>query len=171
MTVKILISERRIKRKVKELGKQITKDYPNGIVVIGILKGCVLFLSDLVREIKTDCVIDFIQVRSYTGTKSGTIKLIRDISYNVSSKDVLIVDTILDTGKTVNFIRNHLLLKGARSVKVCVLLDKEEARQIPVRTDYVGFKIPNKFVIGYGLDFNEKYRNLANIQIFCGPEK
>jgi hypoxanthine phosphoribosyltransferase len=165
MTAKILISERRIKRKVKELGKQITKDHPNGIVIIGILKGCVLFLSDLVREIKTDCAIDFIQVRSYTGTESGTIKLIHDISYDVSGKDVLIVDTILDTGKTVNFIRNHLLLKGARSVKVCVLLDKEEARQIPVRADYVGFKIPNKFVIGYGLDFNEKYRNLTNIQM------
>jgi len=163
MTAKILIPERRIKREVKELGKQITKDYPNGIVVIGILKGCILFLSDLVREIKTDCVIDFIQARSYTGTKSGTIKLIRDVSYNVSSKDVLIVDTILDTGKTVNFIRNHLLLKGARSVKVCVLLDKEEARKVPVKADYVGFRIPNVFVVGYGLDFNEKYRNLPGI--------
>jgi hypoxanthine phosphoribosyltransferase len=165
MTVEILISERRIKRKVKELGKQITKDHPNGIVVIGILKGCILFLSDLVREIKTDCVIDFIQVRSYTGTKSDTIKLIHDISYNVSGKDVLIVDTILDTGKTIDFVKGHLLKKGAKSIKVCVLLDKEVEKKTSTGLDYVGFKIPNKFVVGYGLDFNEQYRWSGSIMV------
>jgi hypoxanthine phosphoribosyltransferase len=163
--MKILISQKQIKRKVKELGKQITKDYRNGVVIIGVLKGCILFLSDLIREIKTDCVIDFIQVKSYTGRKSDTVKLINDISCNVSNKDILVVDTIIDAGRTVNFVKNHLLLKGARSVKICVLLDKEEARQIPVRVDYVGFKIPNKFVVGYGLDFNEQYRNLPVVAI------
>jgi hypoxanthine phosphoribosyltransferase len=163
--MKTLISQRQIKRKVKELGKQITKDYRDGVIIIGILKGCILFLSDLVREVKTDCIIDFIQVKSYTGQKSDTIKLINDIRCNVSGKDILVVDTIIDTGKTINFVKNHLLSKGARSVKICVLLDKEEARQIPVKVDYTGFKILNKFVVGYGLDFNEQYRNLPAVAV------
>jgi hypoxanthine phosphoribosyltransferase len=162
--MRILVNQKQIKRKVKELGKRITKDYPEGVVIIGILKGCILFLSDLIREIKTDCIIDFIQVKSYIGQRSNAVKLINDISFDVSDKDVLVVDTIIDTGKTVNFVKNHFLLKGARSVKTCILLDKE-ARQIPVKIDYVGFKIPNKFVVGYGLDFNERYRNLPVIAI------
>jgi hypoxanthine phosphoribosyltransferase len=163
--MKILIGQKQIKCKVRKLGKQITKDYPNGVVIIGILKGCTLFLSDLIREIKTDCVIDFIRVRSYNGTKSDTVKLIYDIMYNVSNKDVLIVDDIIDTGKTIDFVKKWLLRKGAKSVKVCVLLDKEEVRKIPVKVDYVGFKIPNVFVVGYGLDFNEQYRNLPVVAV------
>jgi hypoxanthine phosphoribosyltransferase len=163
--MKILVNQKQIERKVKELGKRITKDYPEGVVIIGILKGCILFLSDLIREVKTDCIVDFIQVKSYIGQRSNIVKLINDVSFDVSGKDILVVDTIIDTGKTVNFVKNHFLLKGARSVKTCVLLDKEEARQIPVKVDYSGFKIPNKFVVGYGLDFNERYRNLPVIAI------
>jgi len=163
--MKILVNQKQIKRKVKELGKRITKDYPGGIIIIGILKGCVLFLSDLIREVKTDCIVDFIQVKSYIGQRSDIVKLINDTSFDVTGKDVLVVDAIIDTGKTVNFVKNHFLLKGARSVKTCVLLDKEEARRIPVKVDYAGFKIPNKFVVGYGLDFNERYRNLPVIAI------
>ena len=113
----LLITKTQIKHKVKELGRQITKDYPNGIVIIGILKGCIPFLGDLVREIKTDCVIDFIYAKSYIGTKSDTVKLIQDISYNVFEKDVLIIDDIIDTGKTIDFVKNRLLNKKAKSVK------------------------------------------------------
>jgi len=163
--MKVLINQKQIKRKVKELGEQITKDYPNGVVIVGILKGCTLFLSDLIREVKTDCVIDFIWVKSYNGIRSDTIKLICNTTYNVSSKDVLIVDDIIDTGKTIDFVKKQLLRRGARSVKVCVLLDKEEARKVPVKADYVGFRIPNVFVVGYGLDFNEQYRNLPVVAV------
>jgi len=161
--LKILINEDEIREKVKELGKAITEDYKNkDLMIIGILKGCVIFLSDLVREIDLPLTMDFMVVSSYgSSTKSsGVVRIIKDLEKDITGKDVLIVEDIVDTGLTLNYIVDYLKSRNARSVKICTLLDKPERRKAEVDLEYVGFHIPDEFVVGYGLDYAEEYRNL-----------
>jgi hypoxanthine phosphoribosyltransferase len=164
--LKILIPEEKIKQKVAELAKKISKDYKNKgkLLIVGILKGSTIFLSDLVRQLDIDCEIDFIAVRSYDGKNStGVVQLIMDLYDNPVGKNILIVEDIIDTGRTLNFLKQNLLTRKAKSVKICALLNKIGRRKAKVKIDYKGFDVPNKFIVGYGLDYNEKYRNLPYI--------
>ncbi len=159
----ILITEDELKKKIKELGEIITKDYKDkDIMLIGVLKGCVLFLSDLAREIDLPLSMDFMVVSSYgTSTKSsGVVRIIKDLEKDITGKDILIVEDIVDTGLTLNYLVDYLKSRNANSVKVCALLEKPDRRIANVKMDYVGFHIPDEFVVGYGLDYNEIYRNL-----------
>ncbi|MBC7087378.1 MAG: hypoxanthine phosphoribosyltransferase [Tissierellales bacterium] len=158
----ILITEEEIKKRVKELGDEISKDYiGKEPVVLGILKGAVVFLSDLIREIKIPINIDFMAVSSYgkSSVSTGEVRIIKDLDYSVEDKDIIIVEDIIDTGLTLGYLKELLVKRGAKSVKICTLLDKPERRKIEIDVDYMGFKIPDEFIIGYGLDYNEKYRN------------
>lgn len=158
----ILITEEEIKKRVKELGDEISKDYiGKEPVVLGILKGAVVFLSDLIREIKIPINIDFMAVSSYgkSSVSTGEVRIIKDLDYSVEDKDIIIVEDIIDTGLTLGYLKELLVKRGAKSVKICTLLDKPERRKIDIDVDYMGFKIPDEFIIGYGLDYNEKYRN------------
>ncbi|MDD4503892.1 MAG: hypoxanthine phosphoribosyltransferase [Clostridiaceae bacterium] len=159
----IMISEEKIAKRVKELGKQLTEEY-NGkeLLVVGILKGCMLFLSDLVRTIDLPLTMDFMVVSSYgTTTKSsGVVRIIKDLEREIEGKDVLIVEDIVDTGLTLSYLIENFKTRNPKSVKVCSLLDKPDRRKAQVDIQYVGFKIPDEFVVGYGLDYSEVYRNL-----------
>lgn len=164
----ILITEDQIKARTKELGKQITECYKGReLVVVGVLKGCVVFLSDLIREIKLPLTIDFMVVSSYgNSTKSsGVVRIIKDLEKDIQGKDVLIVEDIVDSGLTLSYLIDYLKTRNANSVKVCSLLDKPERRIAQVDLDYVGFHIPDEFVIGYGLDYAEVYRNLPFVGV------
>lgn len=166
--LKLLIPEEKIKQKVTELAKKISKDYKGKgkLLIVGILKGSTIFLSDLVRNLDIDCEIDFISVRSYNGKDSnGVVQLILDLYDNPVGKNILIVEDIVDTGRTLKFLKENLLTRKAKSVKICVLLNKIGRRKTKIKIDYKGFDIPNKFVVGYGLDYNEKYRNLPYIAV------
>jgi hypoxanthine phosphoribosyltransferase len=167
---KILISEEEIRKKVCELGKKITKDYETkeNLIVIGILKGSFIFYSDLVREIKLPIEIDFLTVSSYqdSSVSSGEVKIIKDITLSVGQKNVLFVEDIIDTGFTISKIKEIFKERGAKSVKLCSLLSKPDRRKIPTKIDYEGFKIPDEFVVGYGLDYAEKYRNLPFLGVY-----
>lgn len=161
--LEILINEDEIKEKAKELGEKITQDYKDkDLMLVGVLKGCVLFLSDLAREIKLPLSMDFMVVSSYgTSTKSsGVVRIVKDLEKDITGKDVLIVEDIVDTGLTLNYLVDYLLSRNANSVKICTLLEKPDRRIAKVKMDYVGFHIPDEFVVGYGLDYAEIYRNL-----------
>ncbi|TFZ39641.1 hypoxanthine phosphoribosyltransferase [Soehngenia longivitae] len=160
----ILVTEDQIKKRVKELGEQITKDYQGKEpVVVGILKGAVVFLSDLIRELKIPIHIDFMAVSSYgkSSMSTGEVRIIKDLDFSVEGKDIIIVEDIIDTGLTLGYLKELLNKRGAKSVKICTLLDKPERRKVDIDVDYKGFIIPDEFIIGYGLDFNEKYRNYS----------
>src|SRR3989338_9734833 len=162
----ILITEENIKKRVSELGKKISFDYKGKeIVAIGILKGAWVFMADLVREIKIPVMCDFIGVSSYgDGAVSiERVKLISDIRIPVNGKDVLLIDDIIDTGFSINFVKEYIKSKGSASIKLCVLLDKPSRRKVDIHVDYKGFTIPDRFVVGYGLDYAERYRNLPFI--------
>lgn len=164
--IKILIPEEKIKKRVTELAKKISNDYRNKgkLLIVGILKGSTIFLSDLVRELDIDCEIDFISIRSYDGkNSSGVVQLILDLYDNPVGKNILIVEDIVDTGRTLKFLKENLLTRKAKSVKICVLLNKIGRRKTKVKIDYKGFDVPNKFIVGYGLDYDEQYRNLPYI--------
>lgn len=161
--LKIMISEEEIAQKVKEIGRRITEDYKGrDLLIVGILKGCMLFLSDLVREIKLPISMDFMVVSSYgSATKSsGVVRIIKDLEREIEDKDVLIIEDIVDTGLTLSYLMENLKTRNPRSVKVCSLLDKPERRKAAVDIGYTGFIIPDEFVVGYGLDYSEIYRNL-----------
>jgi len=165
---KILLSEKEIKEQVRVLAKEISRDYEDkNLLLVSLLKGSVIFLSDLMRELTIDCAIDFMCVSSYaSGTKtSGTVKIIKDLDIDISNSDVLLVEDILDSGLTLNYIIDILRPRNPKSIKICALLDKAERRQAPIELDYCGFKIPNEFVVGYGLDYDEKYRNLPYVAV------
>ncbi len=164
---KVLVSEEQIRARVKELGEQISRDYANkNPVLIGILKGSVFFLSDLMRALSIDCCIDFMSLASYSGEKSnGIVRLLLDLRETIEGRDVIIVEDIVDTGLTLSYLENILKTRNPRSLEICSLLDKPECRKISVKAKYVGFTIPNEFVVGYGLDLNEKYRNLPYIGV------
>lgn len=163
-----LISEEQIQKKVRELAYRISSDYANkDLLVIGILKGSFMFFSDLIRHIKNPLKIDFIIASSYIkDSSSGEVKIHYFPREEITGKDVLLVEDIIDTGISLNTIREKILSMNPASLKICVLLDKAERRVIDVPVDYLGFKIPNKFVVGYGLDYHEMFRNLPYITVF-----
>ena len=164
----ILIPENQIQKKVKQLGEQISQDYAGKeLFLIGILKGAIIFLADLVRYIKVPMLIDFIAISSYgvSTESSGVVRILKDLDENIEKKDVLIVEDIVDTGLTLDYLLRMLQSRKPASLKVCTLLNKKERRKIKVPIDYCGFNIPDKFVVGYGLDFNGLYRNIPYILV------
>lgn len=168
ITGKPLFNSQEIQAKVKELADRITKDYSGkDLLAVGILKGAYMFFSDLVRAIEVPLTLDFIIASSYIKTEtSGEVKMYYDIRENIQDKHVLLIDDIVDTGITLNYIRERVLARCPQSVKVCAFLDKKEKREVEIPLDYVGFEIPNEFVVGYGLDYDNKFRNLPYISIF-----
>ena len=165
----ILLSEETIRRRVEELGKLLTEEYAGkDPVVVGVLKGVVVFYSDMIRQIKVPCQMDFMWLSSYSGTNStGELIVRRDVSVDIKDRHVLILEDIYDTGTSLDFTYRHLMSKGPASLKICTLLDKPERRKpgISLKPDYVGFTIPNEFVVGYGLDYNEHFRNLPYVGV------
>jgi len=155
------------------MGAEIDKDYPDGALhLVCILKGACFFLADLARAIERDVVIDFMGISSYGRgtTTSGAVKLTKDLDQAVENVHVLLVEDIVDTGLTLNYLMNVLQQRKPRSIRVAALLDKPERRQRPVKVSYVGFEIPDEFVVGYGLDFGERYRNLQDVCVLEGPQ-
>ena len=176
--LKVLISRQDIAKRVRKLGAQITKDFAGeSIILVGVLKGAAIFLSDLARNIDLDSTFDFIGVSSYGNRPSptqelqsgwdstGEVKLTKDVDQSMKDKNVILVEDILDTGLTMTYLKKMLLARQPRSLRVASLLDKPSRRKLPLEGDYVGFKIPDEFVDGYGPDYAEKYRNLADICI------
>lgn len=164
----ILFDEETIINRSKELGKEISDHYRkrNAMpVVVGLLKGSVPFMAELIKHIDVDLEIDFMDVSSYNGINSTEVKIVKDMETLVTDREVLIVEDIIDTGKTLDKVVGLLKSRGAKDVKIATLLDKPERRIAPVFVDYVGFKIPDAFVIGYGLDYNQKYRNVPYVGI------
>lgn len=162
----ILFSGDEISKRCKELGQEIVNDYQGKeVLLIGLLKGSVPFLAELSKYIELDVEFDYMDVSSYEGVESHSITIKKDLDREVKGKDILIVEDILDTGKTLTTVKAMLLERGAASVEIATMLDKKEGRTYPIEAKYVGFEIPNAFVIGYGLDFNEKYRNLPYVGI------
>ena len=161
-----LIGKEDLQLKCKELGAKISRDYQNKRpLFIGILKGCVMFYSDLIRNVSIDCEMDFMVVSSYGAgkTSSGEVKIIKDTSASVEGRHVIFVEDIVDSGVTLNYLINLFKARNAASVEICTLLDKPERRHRDVHPKYTGFVIPNEFVVGYGLDFDEKYRNIPEV--------
>lgn len=163
--IRELISVDEIKEKVSELGAKITEDYKGKeIILIGVLKGAFIFLSDLARAINLPCQIEFMQAQSYSGvTSTGIVNITKDIEIDIKGKHVIVVEDILDTGRTLYAICETLRAKEAASVKVCTFLDKPARRVVDIKADYSCYEIPDNFVVGYGLDYDEKYRNLPFI--------
>lgn len=165
---KPLFSAKQIQLRVKELAEQISMDYDGkDLLAVGILKGAFMFFSDIIRLIKIPLTIDFIIASSYIKSEtSGEVKIYYDIREDIENRDVLLIEDIVDTGITLNKIRERVYAKRPRTVKICAFLDKKERRIVDIPIDYVGFKIPNQFVVGYGLDYENKFRNLPYISIF-----
>lgn len=163
-----LISHDELEKRVAELGARITEDYRGkDVLMVGILKGAVVFFSDLIRHVDIPMAIDFMAISSYgNATKSsGVVRILKDLDNAIAGRHVIIVEDIVDTGKTLAFLKETLLARGAASLKICTLLDKPDRRQVEIDADYFGFVIPNEFVVGYGLDYAEKYRNLPDIGV------
>jgi hypoxanthine phosphoribosyltransferase len=162
----LLISEKQISERVKQLGEQIASDYAGkDILLIGVLRGAFIFLADLLRHIHENSAVDFMAVSSYgSGAKSsGVVRILKDLDVDIKGKDVLLVEDIIDTGLTLQYLIRNLKSREPNSLQVCTLLYKELNQKLPVEIRYIGFKIAPKFVIGYGLDYNEKFRNLKSI--------
>lgn len=167
--VEVLISREKVEARIEELAKEIEKDYTGkNLVCVGLLKGSVMFMSDLIKAIDLDLRIDFMKVSSYgSGTDStGVVKILKDVDVDLAGKDVLIVEDIIDTGLTIVNVKDFLAKKNPNSIKVCTLLDKPSRRKVEVKGEYVGFEIPDEFVVGYGLDLDEKYRNIPFVGKF-----
>ena len=165
---KILVSSEEITKREKELADEISKYYKekNSVpVIVGLLKGSVPFMMGLVMKLDIDCEIDFMDVSSYSGTNSIEVRVIKDIECSVTDRDVLIVEDIVDTGKTLEKVTEMFRNKGAKEIKIVTLLDKPARREKAIEADYIGFVVPDEFVIGYGLDYNQKYRNLPYIGV------
>src|SRR5438309_8195420 len=164
----VLIDASAIARRVQELGARIAEDYATrDLVLVSILKGALPFLADLMRAIPINCSLDFLEVSSYGAgtTSSGVVRILKDLAGPLEGRDVLVVEDILDTGHTLSYVLEHLRGQHPRSVGLCVLLDKAARRIVPIEIDYRGFEIEDKFVVGYGLDFAERYRNLPFIGV------
>ena len=171
-SMEVLYSKEQIAERVREIGQQISEEYAGqSIVLIGVLKGAAIFLSDLARAITVDNTFDFVAVSSYGRARvsSGAVKLIKDIDNPIEGKHVIIVEDILDTGLTLSYLRGLMLQHKPASLKIATCLDKPSRRLVPIEADYVAFSIPNRFVIGYGMDYAEVYRNVADIRLF--PEE
>lgn len=166
---KVVVSREQIKEACERLGKQLTEDYKDkDVVVVGILRGAALFMMDVVREMDCHVELDFMDVSSYHGgtSSSGEVKIVKDLDTPVEGRHILIVEDIVDTGRTLRYIIDLLLHRKAASVKVCTLTDKPEGRVVKdVNADYVGIEVPNEFLVGYGLDYEQKYRNLPYIGV------
>ncbi len=165
---KVLFSREELSDTVKKLGKQISEDYKDkNLLLVSLLKGSVLFMADLMREITLPCAIDFMSVSSYTGTKNsgGNVNILKDLNIDIKGYDVLIVEDILESGYTLKCVTEMFKLRNPASIKICTLLDKPNCRKTDIEAEYVGHKIPDDFVVGYGMDCNEKYRNLPFIGI------
>jgi hypoxanthine phosphoribosyltransferase len=164
--LEILIDEKRLSERVSELAKEISVDYRDRRpILVAVLKGSFVFMADLVRRLAIDCVVDFIAIGSYGGERgsSGAVKLIKDLSHDISGQDVIFVEDIVDSGLTLSYIYANFLARRPKSLEVVALLDKKEGRETDMRLKYVGFEIPSRFVVGYGLDLNERYRGLPYI--------
>ena len=165
----ILVSEQQIKERIAQLGEELTKEYAGkNPVVIGVLKGVAIFYADMIRQIKVPCQMDFMCISSYKGSKSsGNTNVRLDLAADIRDRHVLILEDIFDTGVSLSYLVSYLQMKQPASVKICTLLDKPQGRKpgITLKADYVGFEIPDAFVVGYGLDFNEKYRNLPYVGV------
>ena len=171
--LEVLLSEQRIQDRVKELGSRITQDYAGrNPLLIGVLKGACFFLTDLMRAIDTRVGIEFMAISSYGASTrtSGEVRILKDLDVPVEGRDLIVVEDIVDTGLTLSYLLANLKSRGAASVKLVALLDKFERREREVEIDYLGFQIPDHFVVGYGLDYAERYRNLPFIAVLKNPE-
>ena len=168
-TMDILFTQQQIATRVVEIGRQISADYRGqSVVLIGVLKGAAIFLADLARSISVENTFDFVAVSSYGRARvsSGAVKLIKDIDNPIEGRHVILVEDILDTGLTLSYLRQLMLQHRPASLKIATCLDKPDRRLVPLEADYVGFQIPNRFVVGYGMDFAERYRGVADIRIY-----
>lgn len=166
--ISVLIPEEKVESRIRELAEQISRDYEGKeIRMVGILKGASFFMCELAKRITVPVSIDFMQVSSYGGKteSTGTVKIRKDLDDSIEGLDVMIVEDIIDSGRTLAFLGDFLKSKGAKSIRYCTLLDKPERRVVDLKADYSGFEIPNKFVIGYGMDYDQKYRNLPYIGV------
>ena len=163
--INVLINKAKLEKRIEELARQIEKDYKGKeIVFVGILKGSVIFMSELAKNMKRSVEMDFMDVSSYHGTEStGNVIINKDIRNSIEGKNVIIVEDIIDTGRTLTYVLEHLKQKNPKSVKIVTMLSKPSRRVLELNVDYIGFSIEDKFVVGYGLDYNEKYRNLPYI--------
>lgn len=178
--LKVLLSREQIATRVAEMGEEITRDFEGkSVILLGVLKGAAIFLSDLARHVRLDATFDFIGVSSYgkrsatqelegseTWDSTGEVRLIKDVEQSLVDRTVILVEDILDTGLTLNYIQRLLLARKPRELRIAALLDKPSRRKQPIRAHYIGFTIPDEFVVGYGLDFAEKYRNLPDVCIY-----
>jgi hypoxanthine phosphoribosyltransferase len=165
---RILLSKEELDEAVKSLGRQISEDYrERNLLLVSVLKGSVVFMADLMRAIDIPCRIDFMCVSSYgSGTKtSGTVRILKDLDIDIEGYDLLLVEDILDSGKTLSYITEILLARNPKSIRICTLLDKPDRRQVDLTAEYTGYTIPDEFVVGYGLDYDEKYRNLPFVGV------
>lgn len=165
-TFEILFDEQTIQKRVSELGEQISKDYNGKVpIFVGVLNGSVIFFSDLIRNISIDCEVDFLKLSSYGDAKisTGNVKLIKELNADIRDRDIVVVEDIVDTGLSIVYMKSLLQSQNPNSIKIVTLLHKVEATKYDIKLDYIGFRIPNKFVIGYGLDYTQKYRNLRSI--------
>lgn len=162
----VLIPQDVLQKRIEELGAQITKDLEGEeVVVIGVLKGCVVFLSDIFRQLDMKCDLDFMVCSSYENAteSSGNVKIIKDINVDVKNKVVLVVEDIIDSGRTMHNLKEIFKVRQCKDFKICTLLDKKDRRAVEIEADYIGFDVPNKFVVGYGLDYAGKYRNIPEV--------
>lgn len=170
-SVEIMISEKKIKSRICELGKQISENYHNSkMILIGLLRGSFIFIADLCRAIKIAHEVDFMTISSYGNgmLRSYDVKILKDIDEDIFSKDVIIIEDIIDSGHTLKKVKEILSLRSPRSLSICTLLDKPEKREVYVKVDYIGFSIPDEFVVGYGIDYAQNYRHLPYIgKIVC----
>ena len=165
---RVLLSETQIREKVQELAQELLAEYSDkNPVFVGVLKGVAVFFADMIRKFSAPCQIDFMWISSYSGTSSGNMIIRKDVSADLEGRHVVILEDIFDTGNSLNFTYNHLLAKNPASLRICTLLDKPERRNpaVTLQPDYTGFVIPNEFVVGYGLDYNEHYRNLPYVGV------
>ena len=162
----VMIDQQEILERAKEIGRQITEDFAGEeVLVVGILKGAVMWLSDVVKNIDLDARIDFMAVSSYgTSTETtGVVRIVKDLDASIENKNVIVVEDIVDSGVTLSYLKRYLRGRGAKSLKICALLDKPAGRKAEIEIDYVGFTVEDKFIVGYGLDYNQQYRNLPYI--------
>lgn len=164
---RVLISEEVIQEKVRQVGEQISRDYAGkDPIFVGVLKGCFIFMADLMRNVTIDCSMDFMAVSSYSGTTStGAVKINKDLSEIIEGRHLILVEDILDSGVTLNYLKNYLMVRKPASVSVVTLMDKPARRKADIYADYSCFEVPDAFVVGYGLDYNERYRNLPYIGV------
>ena len=164
---RVLLTEEQIRTKTAEIGRRITEDYAGkNPIFVGVLKGCFIFMADLMRTVEVPCSMDFMSVSSYSGTSStGAVKINKDLSEDILNRHVILVEDILDSGVTLNYLKQYLSVRKPASIRIATLLDKPSRRKADIGPDYVCFEVPDAFVVGYGLDYNERYRNLPYIGI------